>query len=167
MPIDTKINNEVFSHCISIDFCGLASSTLLLTNLERDELNPETYKLRKEIKNAVRKIFDKKNLNALNKIGICLKVRFYFSYLYSDYPICLMKAEQDIVWDNLTDTLNNDFYISPPLTPDQFNNSKIYQSQESSLRMIFDIINKNRDLIILGGTEKKINSVQVSRPEIG
>jgi hypothetical protein len=158
-----EIKDVEYKRCIKIDFCGLAANTLLATNL--DDVDPATVEARKKIYRRFLELFNRKNLVMLNRLKekdrIYVKVRFCFSYLYSDYPICLMKAEQPEVWDNLTDNPVNSFYLNPPLSSGEFEGSSIHLSQKESLRKIYKIIAANKDLIILGGLEKKVNTVQV------
>ena len=159
------INGKTYQKCIKIDYCGIAANTLLATNLARPEIAGDTFDLRVKIFKKFIELCNSDNLRSLNENkkegGIYLKVRFCFSYLYSDYPICLMKAEQKGVWENLTDNPINNFYINPPLSRDEFEGSGIYLSQKESLRKIVDIITDNHDLIILGDVEKKANTIQV------
>jgi hypothetical protein len=153
-------NKKTYNKCISIDFCGIAAGTVLGIGLEWDELGDNIH-LRKKIRDAFRLVVDRDTLIRLNKRGYYLKVRFCFSYLYSDYPICLIKAEDKDPWKIFGDNAGSSFKPSYPVTQSQFENSNIYHSQKEALRKIFEIIDKNEDLIILGGSEKKANTIQV------
>lgn len=168
---EKEIGGVTYTRCISIDFCGISASTLLFPNLDHpdvDGIKPN----RREVAKAFRDLFDQDLLLTLNgeksdtnadknKERFYLRVRFCFSYLYSDYPICLMKAEQKNVWKFQGDKPVDDFWVNKPLNNGELNNATIKDSQEHSLKGIIDILKDNEDLIILGGQEKKTNTIQV------
>jgi hypothetical protein len=155
------VNGITYHHCISIDFCGLAATTLLYPLLNRPEVNAATIEKRKAIRAAFEKLFTKDLLHILNRDGYYLRVRFCFAYLYSDFPICLMKAEQSASWKYMGDVPIRDYYINKPLNGAEFRNSGIRTAQEASLREIIKIISGNDDIVILGGQEKRVNTIQV------
>ncbi len=167
--IEQKNGKEItLEKCIQIDFCGFASNTLLGNPFGRGSgLNDkkkigEVGWLRSEIQKAFEKVFSRDFLEYINKKkSTYLKVRFCFAYLHSDFPVCLMKAEQQKQWKDTDGKRPYNFEVSLPLNRNEFNNSKITQSQKASLSKIIEIIKGNEDLIIIGGKEKKKNTVQV------
>jgi hypothetical protein len=159
------INDVEYHRCISIDFCGIAASTLFFTDASREDITPENLEARKRVAAAFKKLFEQNELLALNNENeeerFYIRARFCFSYMHSDYPICLMKAEQKEIWEKLADKPIDDYYISKPVNGSDFRKSKIRSTQEDSLRAIADILDNNEELIIMGGLEKKVNTIQV------
>jgi len=159
------INGIEYHRCISIDFCGIAASTLFFTDTGREDITPENLEARKKVATAFKILFERDRLLALNNNNeqerFYVRARFCFSYMHSDYPICLMKAEQKEIWEKLADKPIDDYYISKPVSVSDFRKSRIRSTQEDSLRAIADILDDNEDLIIMGGLEKKVNTIQV------
>jgi len=158
-------NGVEYHRCISIDFCGVSATTLFNTDAGRKGIKPNVAELKEKVANAFKEIFDRKVLEELNNSDknerFYLRVRFCFPYLYSDYPICLMKAEHPDIWAGLADRPVRNYFLNKPLTQGQFKHSHITIYQEASLHKIVDILRGNEDLIILGGKEKKANTIQV------
>jgi hypothetical protein len=137
-----------YTKCVYIDFFGLSSNTLLGADLHYTS-GVTNYEIRREIAELFKNLFDPetKILDRINEQGIMVKVRFCLNYLYSDYPICLMKAEHPDTWVNLVKQPNYDFTCSYPLNESQFQTSNIRKAQEASLESIMKILRSNKSLI--------------------
>ena len=158
---EKEINGITYKKCISIEFAGLAATTLFYSNPESPNITKENLDLRKEIREIFRNIFTAVNVNELNKLGFYLRAKFCFSYLYSDFPICLMKAELPEVWEFQANKPVEEFYINFPVTRGEFKRAIIKNSQTHSLEMIAGILAANKELIFLGEKEKHVNTIQV------
>lgn len=159
---EKKTEEGKFERCISIDFCGLAATTLFSSSIAHEVPNfAETTSKRSDIAEAFRTLLKKETLAELNTEGYYVRVRFCFAYLYADYPVCLMKAEKNEIWDNLIDASNYQYYISKPLNTGEFNGSHIRIAQNDSLTHILHIIQDNDKLIITGGAHVQANTLQV------
>jgi hypothetical protein len=133
-----------FKGVIKIDFCGFAATTLLgedskeLQEYIRVASFPKLasiVKLRTEIKQRFERILTDINLGKINKAGIYLQIRFCFSYLYSDYPISLMRAADKDIWDDqMSDVIN--FSKNAPMAAHEWRNSYLYRAQQASLTEI-------------------------------
>jgi hypothetical protein len=135
------------NRAIKIDFCGFAASTLLGTNIEKiwDEAEnmygkdaSRIMKLRRDIKKKFERLFDEEVLNDLNSNGIYLQVRFCFPYLYADFPISLMRAEDSNIWQAKLDH-EISFSGNAPIAPSEWDRSDIYTSQIASLEALAGI----------------------------
>lgn len=154
--------NKEFKKCISIDFTGISASTLLSSISEKDSPLNIPGKKRQTASELFRKLLETDTLNKLNAEGFYVRVRFCFAYLFSDFPISMLKAELPESWENMADIAVQNFYINPPLTKEEFNDSSIKHFQVKALKEIQEIIRNNQNLIIFGDPkEKKANSVQV------
>lgn len=119
-----KHNGIEYHKCIRIDFCGIAASTLF----KKDNLNLE-------VANKFLTVFS--NLEKINKLGIFVKVRFLFAYLYSDFSFSLIKAEKSSKRATMKDpTFSPDFDLEEELTEEEFFSSAAYRNQTKSLEQI-------------------------------
>lgn len=116
-PKKVIFDNRIISYkkCIRIDFCGLAANTLFDTRVGRGS-NLRTAELRQKISEQFLSLFTKSTLRWFNSHGVYLKVRFCFSYLYGDYPVCLMVAEHPKNWQHMGRNPSREFLINPPAT---------------------------------------------------
>jgi hypothetical protein len=129
--------------CIQINFCGVASNTLLGTNVRGSVLSPEISQAQKVVEKNFKTLFDESTLNDLYKNNFYLKVRFCFAYVYSDFPVCLIKAEDPENWRFIKDGGKYDYHYTKPININVLKKRSIYRSQESSLGILKDILQKS------------------------
>lgn len=104
------------------------------------------------------------NLDRLMGEGYGVKIRLCFSYIYSDYPICLVRAENEVKWRNKSVDSYYDFdEANSALNRDQLLHSTLAKSQKYSLESIATLINDNDNLIITDGKNKydNMHTIQV------
>lgn len=161
IPRSKKIDGIEYKHCIRINFSGLAASLLFALNLSKVK-DDKVRTAISRIYERLQSIFSKEMLKKFNehKKRCYVKASFCFSYLYSDYAICLMKAEVENVWEYQVRDDVNDFYPNMPLSMDEFTISPIHNSQSETLRQISELVSKNRD-IVMGNSNEVPNTIQV------
>lgn len=166
LDIEKEINGILYKKCINIDFCGIAASTLFYSNSDDlESVTKDNIELRKEISIIFKSLFQEQTLKDLNNDFISgpyyLRVRFCFSYLYSDYPICLIKAEERLIWSELVNKPIDNFFENKPVLQSDFENSYTNRHQENSLKGIISILKDNSELVFTEESEKKTNTIQI------
>ncbi len=153
-PFDDEMKRKS-KKCIMINFCGLAASTLLGNEIGNGHREKGTAELREKIRKAFYLLFEKTTLKQFNELNIYLRIRFCFSYLYTDFPACLIKAEDPENWKYTGEGLKYEFHYTDPITETQLKASRLFMSQQASLEKIFAIINENPLLIKRDGMKEK------------
>jgi|GEM_PF-1222207 len=131
---------------IKIDFCGFAGTTLLGTNskehyadIKKLYPDPKQYNeiinLKEEIRLKFKSLLSDKTLADFNKSGVFLRIRFCYPYLYSDFPISLMRGEASNIWNARMDQ-DVCFSDNAPMTVKEWEQSFLYRSQKESLLTI-------------------------------
>ncbi|GEM_PF-2930391 len=129
---------------IQITYCGIASNTLLgnETYARGASSKPEVSKAKKLVEKNFKNLFAPSTLNKLIREGYYLKVRFCFAYVYSDFPVCLINAEDSDNWNNIKDGTKYDYHYTKPINFYDLKKGSIYKSQEASLQIIKDILKR-------------------------
>ena len=153
-PYDEDIRKKN-KKCININFCGLAANTLLGNNIEGAVNANEVAELRSKISKSFLKLFEKETLQKFDSLNLYLRIRFCFSYLYSDFPVCLMKAENPANWKYTGEGIKYDFHYTNPITEKDLKKSDIYTSQIGSLGKLYTIISNNPELVKRDGIKEK------------
>jgi len=142
-----NVNGFEFTHCLRISFCGTSASTLLNTSINSDD---EYKSLNKEIHEAFKNLISKENCKELNSHKIYLKIRFLFSYLYSEMAFSLMKAEFSRKHSGYNEKTKQkliyNFEVESGLLKEHFDNSLITNIQIQSLRIIDLLLKSNPHL---------------------
>lgn len=146
--------------CISVEFCGLAANTLLGNDIGRVSLEPGVPELRAKVSEAFKKLTKPETLKRLDSKNIYLRLKFCFNYIYSDFPACLIKAENTENWKYTGVGNFYDFHFSEPITQNELEASQIYASQKESLRKIYAIIVDSPELI------RKDNSYEMHQLQV-
>lgn len=133
--------------CISLEFCGLAANTLLGNDIGRVSLDHGVPELRARVSEAFKKIIKPETLKRLDSLNIYLRIKFCFNYIYSDFPACLIKAENTENWKYTGVGVFYDFHYSEKITQKELESSQIYASQMESLRKIYSIMVESPELI--------------------
>jgi len=150
--------------CIEVKYCGIAANTLLGndTASRGKTMNSAVSAAKTHVARNFKDLFTKKNLDELKQQGYYLKVRFCFSYVYSDLPVSLIKAEESKNWEYIKDGTRYDYHYSKPINESELKKWSIYQSQQESLRLIMEILrsaySNGHDLATL---EKQNHSIHV------
>lgn len=145
-PYD-DVTRKKSKKCITINFCGLAANTLLGNAIGRGcEENKDILLLKNSIAQSFKDLFNEGNLAILDKNNLYLRIRFCFSYLYSDFPVCLIKAANDDNWKYIGEGMKYDFYYNQPITKVLLEKSRIYKDQQESLQTIANIIKDNPNI---------------------
>ncbi len=147
----TKLDGQTRTkECIEINFCGNAANALFgRKSFGRAALSDESKLLLIEINDAFIKLFDNKTLKYFDgqgKNGTYLKVRICLGYPYSDFPVCLMKAEDPTNWDHVSNPLYN-FHTNKRLEEIEMEGSAISESQKHTLEAIATLIRNNNRLL--------------------
>ncbi len=159
---------EVLKRAVKIDFCGFASTTLLgATSKELaadiQAIYPEQFDrimaLRRSIHERFTLLLSKGCLKELNDAGMYLQIRFCFSYLYADFPISLMRAEDSNIWDARLDHQVS-FSKNAPMTMDEWKDSFVYRSQMASLREVGRLCTANPSLVRTRMYDKMVNTFE-------
>jgi hypothetical protein len=129
LPPNSDKAIQGYTKCIQIDFCGVSASTLLNQKKVIDIYNAFINVLENKIK------FEENN--------IFLKIRFIFSYLYSDFSYSLIGAEltpnrATINEPTYTSSFNNDIELSKT----DLYESNSYRNQSIALNKINHLKNK-------------------------
>jgi hypothetical protein len=140
LSIDNLTNNAItiptdlrgYEKIVRIDFCGIASSTLLLNaiNGKKNNINQRFCDIFKHLKK-----FDEQKIR--------VKTRFLFMYLYSDFSYAQVEAEKTeyraTIENKKYDDYKNLDLLS--LTEKDFYSSRIYDYQVKALKQIQKIHN--------------------------
>ncbi len=130
LPI--KINDDKDGKIARLDFWGLSGTSLLdISKTFTDGI----------IANEFENIFT--HLNILNEKGINIKVRFLFSYLFSDFVFNIIEAEKTQNRASINDTIHKiNFNIDSEISEEEFYSSNIFRNQNNSLKQIQRLIEK-------------------------
>src|SRR5437868_11769287 len=114
-------------NCISINYCGIASNTLLgnTTFGVGATDDPDVSYWKTVVSARFKHLLEPSTLNALMRDEFYLKIRFCLAYVYSDFPICLVKAEEIENWQHIRDGTKYDYYCTPPITEQQLKTRSI------------------------------------------
>lgn len=132
--------------CIEINFCGHAASTLFGSPYGRTAISEESKGKLKAIKDAFLHLFKPETLAYFDGERIYLRVRICFGYPYSDFPVCLMKAEDSENWEHITANAY-DFHTNKRLKESELKDSEIFKSQVHALEQISTLIDDNPSLL--------------------
>jgi hypothetical protein len=153
---------------IKIDFCGLASTTLLGTNMEEKakdicavypEQSGEIIRLKTDISEKFRLLLTDETLDDLNQSGIYLQIRLCFPYLYADFPISLIRAEDSEIWNAKMDH-EVVFSGNAPISSDEWRHSNLYDSQSGCLKEIARLCDKHRSFSRIEHYDMAINTLE-------
>lgn len=129
---DNFFDNSNYAKLITIDFFGLSSTTLL------DVGNSFTDG---SIARAFEKIF--KEMKKLNNKGYIFRIRFLFSYLYSDFAFNIIEAEKTQNRAAINDSVQIiNFESDNDITEAEFYSSSTFRNQYNSLKQIQKITEK-------------------------
>lgn len=154
---------------IKIEFCGLAAGTLLGGNdieeerREIEKIYPKDaariLNLRKEIRDKFEYLFSGRALEELNNGGIYLLIRFCFPYLYADFPISLMRAEDSLIWNAKLDH-EVGFSENDPVSPGEWELSNVKAAQIASLEEIVKLCRQYEDFRQMTDYDMAVNTCE-------
>src|SRR5579859_413234 len=166
----SKKTNKIkeLKKAVKIDFCGIACTTLLGTNRDKQEADikvnyPDKYaeivRLKEEVKKKFLHLFTDESVELFNTSGVYLKVRFCFPYLYSEFPLSIMRAEDSSIWKAALDH-EVSFSGNAPVNSEEWADSNMYKSQIASLHEIVGICKRHPSFCITEDFPKVTNTME-------
>lgn len=162
--------NEVIKldKAVKIDFCGFAATTLLGTNMEEMKKDIEIVyprkagriiQLKTDISRKFKALLDPATVLGFNRNGMYLQIRFCFPYLYADFCISLMRAENSVIWNAKIDH-EVSFKGNAPISPEEWEDSNLYRSQQASLKQIALLCMGNKSFSRVKDYDKATNTME-------